>query len=157
MLPYLENRIISVVRCPDGIKGTIFFKKHLEPNRKGLKRIFDLNKNKEKEDYYYITDINGLINEVQMNTIEFHTWGSNIKNLEKPNIMVFDLDPDEGLNLKRIREGVKDLKSILDELNLKSYLKTSGGKGYHVVLPIKGVNWKDFRNIAKNISMLMES
>lgn len=157
MLPYLENRIISVVRCPDGIKGTIFFKKHLEPNRKGLKRIFDLNKNNEKEDYYYITDINGLINEVQMNTIEFHTWGSNIKNLEKPNIMVFDLDPDEGLNLKRIREGVKDLKSILDELNLKSYLKTSGGKGYHVVVPIKGVNWKEFRNIAKNIAMLMES
>lgn len=157
MLPYVENRIISVVRCPDGINGTIFFKKHLEKNREGIKLINDINKNGETEDYYYITAINGLINEVQMNTIEFHTWGSNVKYLEKPNIMVFDLDPDENLSLKKLRDGVRDLKSILDELNLKSYLKTSGGKGYHVVVPIKGIDWKKFRKVAKNIAILMES
>ena len=92
-----------------------------------------------------------------MNSIEFHIWGSVIQNLEKPDVMVFDLDPDEKLSLKKLRDGVKDLKSILDDLKLKSYLKTSGGKGYHVVVPMKNVNWEEFRSIAKNIAVLMES
>ena len=92
-----------------------------------------------------------------MNSIEFHTWGSNVIRIENPDIMVFDLDPDEKLSLKKLREGVKDLKSILDELKLKSYLKTSGGKGYHVLVPIKDVNWEEFREIAKNIATLMET
>ena len=91
-----------------------------------------------------------------MNSIEFHTWGSKIDNINHPDIMVFDLDPDETLSLKKIREGVKDLKSILDELKLKSFLKTSGGKGYHILVPINNVTWKNFRNIAKNIADLME-
>ena len=92
-----------------------------------------------------------------MNSVEFHVWGSKITTLEKPDIMVFDLDPDEKLSLKKLRDGVMDLKSILDELNLKAFLKTSGGKGYHVVVPIKNVNWNEFRKIAKNIAVFMES
>ena len=157
MMPFLENRIISTVRCPDGIDGESFFKKHFEKECEGLSKIEILNKDKEKEDYYYITGVKGLISEAQMNSIEFHTWGSNIQNLEKPDVMVFDLDPDEKLSLKKLRDGVKDLKSILDELKLKSYLKTSGGKGYHIVVPMKNVDWKEFRLIAKNIAILMES
>ena len=71
--------------------------------------------------------------------------------------MVFDLDPDENVSLKKLREGVKDLKSILDSLSLKSFLKTSGGKGYHVVVPIHSIkNWDDFRLTAKNVAKLME-
>lgn len=157
MLPFLKNRIISVIRCPDGIDGPVFFKKHLEKESDGITRINDINSKGEIEDYYYMTSIEGLISEAQMNSIEFHTWGSEISSLEYPNIMVFDLDPDEKLSLKKLRDGVKDLKSILDELNLKSYLKTSGGKGYHILVPISNVNWEEFRNIAKNIAMLMES
>ncbi len=157
MMPYFENRLISVVRCPDGIEGEQFFKKHLEDDREGISKIKLKNKTSKKEDYYYINDITGLINEAQMNSIEFHIWGSQVKTLEKPDIIVFDLDPDEKLSLKKLREGVKDLKSILDELNLKSYLKTSGGKGYHIVVPINNVNWKETRKIAKDIATLMEA
>ncbi|MBQ8902246.1 MAG: non-homologous end-joining DNA ligase [Bacilli bacterium] len=157
MMPFLENRIISTVRCPDGIDGESFFKKHFEKECEGISKIEILNKDKGKEDYYYITSVKGLISEAQMNSIEFHTWGSNIQNLEKPDVMVFDLDPDEKLSLKKLRDGVKDLKSILDELKLKSYLKTSGGKGYHVVVPMKNIDWKEFRLIAKNIAILMEN
>ncbi len=154
MLPYIENRIISTIRCPNGINNDIFFMKHLD--NKNLGKIKVKNNNNKKEDYYYIKDLNGLISEVQMNSFEFHIWGSNIKNIEKPNMMVFDLDPDEHLSLKKIRDGVKDLKSILDELNLKSYLKTSGGKGYHIVVPIKAkVSWKKFRDISKEIANIM--
>jgi len=157
MLPYLKNRIISVVRCPDGIEGTTFFKKHLENETEGITKIEILNKNTEKEDYYYITNSTGLIHEAQKNSIEFHVWGSRIQALKEPDTLVFDLDPDEKLSLKRLRDGVKDLKSILDDLNLKSYLKTSGGKGYHILVPIKNVDWNEFRAIAKNIAELMES
>ena len=157
MLPFLKNRIISTVRCPEGIDGDSFFKKHFENEREGFNKIEIKNKDKELEDYYYITNEKGLISEAQMNSIEFHTWGSSVTDLVHPNIMVFDLDPDEELSLKKLRAGVKDLKSILDELKLKSYLKTSGGKGYHVVVPIKDVTWKEFRGIAKNIAELMEA
>lgn len=156
MLPYLDKRIISTVRCPNGIEEESFFKKHFENERDGFYMINILNKDKEKEDYYYITNASGLISEVQMNSIEFHIWGNKITNINKPDIMVFDLDPDEKLSLKKLRDGVRDLKSILDDLKLKSYLKTSGGKGYHIVVPIKDASWEEFRKIAKNIAELME-
>ena len=156
MLPYLEKRIISTVRCPEGIDENIFFKKHFEGEKEGLCKIF-LKGKEEVEDYYFITNIKGLISEAQMNSIEFHVWGSKINDLENPDMMVFDLDPDEKLSLKKLRDGVKDLKGILDELKLKSYLKTSGGKGYHVVVPIKNMNWEEFREFAKNIAILMET
>lgn len=151
MNKYLDNRLISTVRCPNGIDKEIFFKKHFNINKYLNKKIVN------KSDYYYINDLNGLLSEVQMNSIEFHIWGSKIDNINNPDLMVFDLDPDEKLSISKIREGVKDLKSILDELNLKSYLKTSGGKGYHVVVPIKyQITWNKFRKISKDIAKLME-
>lgn len=158
MLPLIKNRIISVIRLPDGFGGEKFFKKHLETKNKGIGLIYLENDSNHKEDYYYLKNSNGLISEVQMNSFEFHIWGSTIKHLENPDMMVFDLDPDELLSIEKLREGVKDLKSILDELNLKSYLKTSGGKGYHVVVPIKKkMDWEEFRATAKNITLLMEA
>lgn len=158
MLPYLENRLISVIRAPSGVDGPKFFKKHLESTNKGIGKVKIKSDNNHKEDYYYIKNLQGLIKEVQMNSIEFHIWGSNITNINSPNLMVFDLDPDELLSLKKVRQGVKDLKSILDELKLDSYLKTSGGKGYHVCVPINSkVSWDEFKEIAENIAKLMSS
>lgn len=156
MLPFIENRIISTVRCPNGVSNGFFFKKHLEKINHGMGMIRLSNDSNNKEDYYYIKNINGLISEVQMNSFEYHIWGSNINKLEKPNIIVFDLDPDKGLSLDKVRKGVKDLKSILDELQLKSFLKTSGGKGYHVVVPINTKSWKEIRKISKDIAKVME-
>lgn len=158
MLPLIENRLISTIRYPSGSKGSSFFKKHFENLHKflGLKRI--KSKKEHQNDYYYIKDINGLISEVQMNSYEFHVWGCLASDLSHANMLVFDLDPDELLSLKRLREGVKDLKSILDEYELSSFLKTSGGKGYHVVVPLNAkVTWKNARLIAKNIAELMEA
>ena len=158
MLPYIKNRLISVIRMPNGFGGEKFFKKHLENKNKGIGKKILKNDNGNKEDYYYIKNSDGLISEVQMNSYEFHIWGSTVKNLEKPDIMVFDLDPDEKLDIKKLREGVKDLKSILDELNLKSYLKTSGGKGYHIVVPFKNtISWTKFRKMARDIAVVMET
>lgn len=157
MLPYLQKRIISVIRCPKGELGPCFFKKHPDVINKGVVPIKIKSNKNAKEEYFYIENIYGLISEVNMNSIEFHTWASNVDNLEKPDIMVFDLDPDEGMDLNQIRQGVRDLKSILDELSLTSFLKISGGKGYHVVVPLRPTkNWEIFSNFAKNIAKIME-
>ena len=122
MMPYLENRIISVVKAPSGINNKIFFKKHLENQKRYLEKINISSKNDKEKDYYYILDEIGLLSEVQMNSYEFHIWGSNASNKNKPNMMVFDLDPDKSLSFDKLRLGVKYLKEILDNLNLKSFL-----------------------------------
>ena len=156
MMPYLENRIISVVRAPSGINNNIFFKKHLENQNRYLEKINISSKNDKEKDYYYILDEIGLLSEAQMNSYEFHIWGSNASNKNKPNIMVFDLDPDESLPLDKLRLSVKYLKEILDNLNLKSFLKTSGGKGYHVVVPFKNnLTWNKFYKISEDIANIL--
>lgn len=158
MLPYLENRLLSTVRLPSGVGGEKFFAKHNFSSNSGVVKMMIPSKNGNKEDYYHITNEEGLISEVQMNSYEFHIWGSSIANIDKPNILVFDLDPDEGMSLSKIRQGVRDLKSVLDEFSLKSYLKTSGGKGYHVVVPIdKLKNWDDASEFAQNVAKVMEA
>lgn len=157
MLPYVSHRILSIVRCPKGISQNCFYKKHPGPGSKGIVTIPVSNDKGETEDYFYIEDISGLVYEVQMGTLEFHPWGSRVDELEKPDIMVFDLDPDEGMDLSRVRQGVLDIKSILSELSLNSYLKTSGGKGYHVVVPLKPVvSWDTFHDFARRIAEIME-
>lgn len=155
MMPFLDNRLISTVRCPNGNLNETFYMKHLNTDSKDIGKKKLKSKNNEESYYYYIKNINGLLSEVQMNSFEFHIWGSKQNSIKKPDILVFDLDPDEGLSLSSVRKCVKDLKVILDNLKLKSYLKTSGGKGYHIYVPIFDVTWKKCEEIAENISELM--
>ena len=109
------------------------------------------------DEYFYIENTTGLISEAQMGTLEFHIWGSRVEALEKPDMMVFDLDPDEGMDLATVRQGVRDLKGVLDELSLTSYLKTSGGKGYHVVVPLTpAASWDAFHDFARRVAEVME-
>lgn len=157
MLPYMGNRILSIVRCPKGISQTCFFKKHPGADSKGIISIPVSTGAGKTEEYFYINDKIGLIAEAQMGTLEFHTWGSRVETLEQPDMMVFDLDPDIGMNLNQVRQGVKDLKSILDRLSLIAYLKTSGGKGYHVVVPFQlAASWNAFHDFAQRVAQVME-
>ncbi|MGI6678957.1 MAG: non-homologous end-joining DNA ligase [Dehalobacterium sp.] len=157
MLPYVRHRILSIVRCPKGVGETCFYKKHPGPDIKGIVTIPITTGSGEVEDYFYLENKSGLISEAQMGTVEFHTWGSRVGELEKPDIMVFDLDPDQGMDLGRVRQGVADLKEILTELSLNSYLKTSGNKGYHVLVPLKpSVSWEVFYDFAKGVAQVME-
>ncbi len=155
MMPFLDNRLISTVRCPNGNLKETFYMKHLNTDSKDIGKKKITGKNNKESYYYYIKNINGLLSEVQMNSYEYHIWGSKQNSIKKPDILVFDLDPDENLSLKNVRACVKDLKSILDKLHLKSYLKTSGGKGYHVYVPLKRTSWKECEKIASSISDLM--
>lgn len=152
MLPYVKERFLSLVCCPSGISGEKFFRRHLEKNFAGIKCA-----PAGDEEYFYATSGKGIINSVQYNAVEFHVWGSRKSSPYRPDIMVFDLDPDEGLSLKDVRRGVRQLKSVLDELNLKSFLKTSGGKGYHIVVPFcSGVEGQAFRDFSRQVAELME-
>jgi len=150
MMPFLESRLISVVRCPNGLHKEKFFMKHLNSDS------LDLSKKKiDDKDYYYIKNVNGLLSEVQMNSYEFHIWGSKANRVKHPDIIVFDLDPDKGLSLKSVREGVKDIKKILDSLKLKSYLKTSGGKGYHILVPIDLTSYDKATEISEKVAEIL--
>lgn len=157
MLRYVSHRILTVVRCPRGIAQTCFYKKHPGADSKGIVSIPITTGSGNTEDYFYIENVSALIYEAQMGTLEFHTWGSRVDELEKPDMMVFDLDPDEGMELSRVRQGAKDVRSVLAELSLDAYLKTSGGKGYHVVVPIRAnMTWEMFHDFAKRVAQVME-
>lgn len=153
ILPFLNNRLLSVIRCHQGVSDACFFKKHPTTENDYVKTFMD-----GDDEYFYITTQKELVFQAQMGTIEFHPWGSSVPKIEKPNIMIFDLDPDEKLSLEKLREGVKLLKQVLDELNLISFLKTSGGKGYHIVVPFSNTkDWDSFSDFAKKIALFLES
>lgn len=157
MMPYFKERILSLVRCPDGEKGSCFYQKHLKEKMPGMENIEITESDGDKEIYFYGETPNAIHSAVQYGTIEFHGWGSRIKTLEYPDWMVFDLDPDEGMAIGKVKEGVLDLKSILDEIGLTSYLKTSGGKGYHICVPLlPEADWETVRLFAKNTAVAME-
>lgn len=155
MMPYVENRLLSVVRCPGGV-GRCFYNKHQKFETEGTENLPVTNSEGERGEYFYIDESVGLISEAQMGTIEYHIWGSRIENLEKPDFMVFDLDPHDGMDDARVRQGARDLKEVLDKLNLKCFLKTSGGKGYHIVVPFRSSKgWTGFHDFAKGVAEVM--
>ena len=150
MYPFVANRMISAIRCHNDITTT-FYKKHPtnEPN------VSYFTKNNEK--FFCIKEKIDILNHVQMGTLEFHINGAHYQKINKPNLMVFDLDPDEKLTLKELQNGVIDLTNLLKELKLKSFLKTSGGKGYHIVVPFSdSKNWGTFENFSKQVAEYLE-
>ena len=155
MLPFINNRLLSVIRY-HGPKTQKFFKKHPDINEK-IEKIYIKSPKTEENLYFYAKNKMQIVSQVQMGTIEFHTWGSKINALNKPDVMVFDLDPDKKVSLETLRQGVRHLKQILDELGLKSFLKTSGGKGYHIYVPFSSSkSWSSFEKFAQNVAVLME-
>lgn len=153
MLPFIENRLLSVIRCHGDNDKECFYKKH-PSNDKDMVKLKKIN----GEEYFYINTQVELVYQVQMGTIEFHPWGSFVKTFNKPNMMVFDLDPDEKLPLEKLRDAVLKVKSVLDELNLISFLKTSGGKGYHIVVPFKeSSSWNVFYDFSKKVAEFVEA
>ncbi|NLW73841.1 MAG: DNA ligase D [Clostridiales bacterium] len=156
MLPYIGGRILSIVRCPLGTGETCFYKKHPGPGSRGIVTV-TVSGEEGEEEYFYIEDKSGIIFEAQMGTLEFHIWGSRVGDLERPDMIVFDLDPDTGLELEAVRQGARDIREILGELSLVSFLKTSGGKGYHVVIPLKpSADWGAVGDFSRRVAEVME-
>jgi len=143
LLPEVARRPLSLLRCPDGMKGQCFFQKHHAGTLgQGVHAVPIREKDGGKDDYLYIDDVEGLIDLVQMNVLELHPWGSRIEDVEHPDRLVFDLDPGEGVDWKAICAAARDVRDRLQELGLQSFVRLSGGKGLHVVLPIApGPGW----------------
>jgi bifunctional non-homologous end joining protein LigD len=135
-MPHIINRPLSLLRCPEGSEKECFFQKHL--GELTLKHVEKLHiPGNDNGAYLVVRDIRGLIELVQMGVIEFHTWGSTTEAIHQPDRMIFDLDPDPAVPWSRVIEGAKLVEYLLSNLGLQSYLKTTGGKGLHVVVPIK--------------------
>jgi bifunctional non-homologous end joining protein LigD len=137
MLPWVAERPVSLVRCPQGRAKQCFFQKHDAGSfGDAVHQVPIREKDGSTENYLYVRDTAGLVACVQMGTIEFHGWGSRVDPLEKPDRLVFDLDPDEGLDFAATKKAAEFLKNQLAELGLASFPLLSGGKGVHVVVPL---------------------
>jgi bifunctional non-homologous end joining protein LigD len=148
------NRPMTIIRCPGGRTGECFFQKHdkgtFGPH---VKQIPIEEKDGHTEDYLYFEDIRGLLACVQMGTIEFHGWGSKVEKVEYPDRLVFDLDPDVGLDFNRVKDAAVRLRGLLQDLGLKSFPLLSGGKGIHVVVPLDASkDWPTVKSFADRFS-----
>lgn len=156
MLPYLKNRVLTLVRCPENYKEC-FYQRHLDESMpQGLKQVIVESKT-EKEKYIYLTDKKGLLSLIQMNVLEIHPWASQVTHIEQPDWITFDLDPAPDVPWKKVVSAARDIKNRLQQHNIKSFVKTTGGKGLHVVVPIQPqYDWEIIKNFAQVFVILME-
>ena len=153
MLPYIVDRPISLVRCPRGSGKDCFFQKHASNGFPEEFHKVSIRDKSGSEDYLYIKDVRGLVAAVQMGVLELHLWGSHIDDVEKPDRLVFDFDPDEGLEFAKVRDAAHDIRDRLKLLGLESFPMVTGGKGIHVVVPLKaGHSWDAHKDFAEAIS-----
>ena len=154
MLPFAAHRPISLVRCPQGRAKKCFFQKHDSGSfGNNVHHVPIREKDGGNEDYLYVEDADGLLQCVQMGTIEFHGWGSRSSAVEKPDRMIFDLDPDEGLDFADVKSAATDIRDRLADLGLVSFAMLSGGKGVHVVVPLDpGHDWDTHKDFSKRFA-----
>ncbi|MCK8686338.1 DNA ligase D [Pseudomonas umsongensis] len=150
ILPQLKDRPVALVRAPDGIAGELFFQKNAE--RLAIPGITTLDQQLTGQPMMVINNAEALIGAVQMSTVELHTWNATTDNLDKPDRFVLDLDPDPALPWKRMVEATQLTLTVLDELGLKAFLKTSGGKGIHLVVPLtRKHGWDEVKDFSHAI------
>ena len=155
MEPFVVNRPLSLVRAPDGIHGQRFFQKHASPGMSD--KIARMRDPADGEEILFIRDFDGLAALVQYGVVEVHIWGSTIDDLERPDQIIFDLDPDEGVDVSAVREAALDIHGKLDELSMPNLVKTSGGKGYHVLVPLKpSAEWEAVKDFAHDFARALE-
>ena len=154
MLAHMARRPVSLVRCPQGRAKKCFFQKH-DSGSFGdhVHHVPIREKDGGHEDYLYVEDADGILACVQMGTIEFHGWDSHVDALEKPDRMVFDLDPDEGLGFADVKKSAADIRRQLADIGLVSFAMLSGGKGVHVVVPLDpGHGWDAHKDFSKRFA-----
>ena len=152
MRPHVAGRPISLLRCPEGASGQCFFQKHA---RAGIP-VEHLHLVPEKGDEIISVDnLSGIVALVQGGVLEIHTRGATIDDRERADRLVFDLDPGPGTTWDDVVEAARDVRARLSKLKLKSFLKTSGGKGLHVILPIKSTPWNEAKAFAQKIAASM--
>jgi len=136
MLPFIKDRFVSFLRCPGGVDKKGFFQRHPMAGLGDGWIAQDFTHGQEPASYIFCKKPEALVQAVQMGVVEFHIWGSKVTEVEKPDRIVFDLDPDEALAFDAVKEAAFRLRDVLAALDLQSLPMLSGGKGIHVVAPI---------------------
>lgn len=152
MLEHLKGRPLALVRAPAGVGGELFFQKHADVKK--LPGVAHMPEELDPGDppMLEIVSVEGILSAAQWNVVEFHTQNAVRKSYEKPDRMVFDLDPGEGVGWHAIQEAAQLMHAFLDQLGLPSFLKTSGGKGLHVVVPVKGgLDWETVKGFSQAV------
>ena len=154
MMEHLNDRPVALVRAPEGVEGHLFFQKHSEKAALPGISLLDQALDPGHAPLLKVAAPIGLLSAAQMNVIEFHTWNARDHDIGRPDRMTFDLDPGQGLPWTSVQEGALLVRALLDQLGLKAFLKTSGGKGLHVVVPLRPhFDWetvKDFSHAIVN-------
>ena len=153
MAPHVVNRPLAMLRCPDGTAGECFFQKHASAGleERNLRTVID----RKKRQVIALEDLDGLLSLVQAGVLEVHVRGSTIDRLDLCTRIVFDIDPGEGVAWQQVVAAARDVRQRLSTLGLESFVKLTGGKGLHVVLPIDGADWDSTKRFAQAIALAM--
>jgi bifunctional non-homologous end joining protein LigD len=150
-LPALSNRPLSLLRCPDGAEKQCFFQKHIQdsvPSQVGRVVI-----EKGEAPYAVVKDLAGIVSLVQIAALELHVWGARADKIESPDLLVFDLDPDPSVSWRPLADTARVLRALLVDLGLVAFLRTTGGKGLHVVVPIqRRPSWQDVKSFSHAVA-----
>lgn len=152
MLPHVAGRPLSLVRCPRGREHECFFQRHCAPGMpSGLHGVRI--PGRDRKPYLYIEDRAGLIGTAQMGALELHPWGARIGDIEHPERMIFDLDPDPDVAFSAVRQAAFLLRNVLRSAALESFVMLTGGKGVHVIVPLRGRSgWDAVRDFSRGIA-----
>jgi bifunctional non-homologous end joining protein LigD len=152
MLPHVLGRPLTLVRCPEGYQKC-FFQKHVNEKVPAAIGRIEIEEDDGRDTYMLAETREALLGLVQMGVLEVHTWGSTKDRLERPDRLTFDLDPDPSVPWAQVIEAAQLTKTLLDELGLVSFLKTTGGKGLHIVTPIQRTHgWEEIKAFAKSVA-----
>jgi bifunctional non-homologous end joining protein LigD len=153
ILPHVTNRVLSLVKCPSGTAEKCFYAKHAWKGADKSLKLVDVG---DGEPMLAIGDLRGLIALVQSSVLEIHPWGSKIQNLELPDRLTFDLDPGDGVNWADVIAGAQEIRGRLKQTKLESFVKTTGGKGLHVVVPLKPkAGWEEAKGFCQSLAEAM--
>ena len=155
IVPHLAGRPLSLVRCPDGWNGECFYQKHADRAVHRAVRRVDVPEGEHTAQYFAAESLAAIVGLVQWGVLELHPWGSRVPQLDKPDRLIFDFDPADDVPWSALRAAVLDLRTLLDQLGLRGFLKTTGGKGLHVVVPIRRtLNWAQAKTFTRAIADL---
>jgi bifunctional non-homologous end joining protein LigD len=153
MLPFIKGRLISLMRCTEGINGQCFFQRNPMKGMGDAIKSKPVTHNGKKHEYLYVEDEKGILQLAQMGTLEFHSWQSTLAEKDKPNQIIFDLDPDPSVPFEAVKLGAEDVRKRLSIIGLETYARLSGGKGIHVVVPIKAAyKWDVVKAFARDFA-----
>jgi len=156
ILPHIERRPLSLVRCPDGWPKQCFYQKHVDRSVHEAVTRVEVPERDGTATYFGAGTAAALVGLVQWGVIELHPWGARSPRLDRPDRLIFDFDPDENLSWEAVVTAVRHLRTLLDEMHLVGFLKTTGGKGLHVVLPIRAtLTWDDAKSFSKAVAELL--